>query len=459
VLNHLSRRKRAELIGGAALAACVVSLGLTSVTAAGASNLPPGNTVIIGSGSQTAYALMTSFDDLFNQSQGCNEVASSTQTQSLSFNCAGSTDGSGNAVGLPADEGENPLNDVALQETPLGGTNGLKQLEQQVPVLCLPSATTCTASEPTSFATTVRNPLPTDPPGLNFVNYAKDAISWFHFTEVNGTATPSATIKSLTLTDLYDIWSGAYTNWNQIPGVTGTSGTICVYVTNTGSGLYSLWQTDLGFSTTALNAYVDGLTSLSGCGTTGSETYAQSHTIEQNEDASIIANGDEANAIFFFSNGRFKQTCKVVCGGSPVPGGGTSTSVLGKINGITLNNTNILNNKWPAVVFLSNVYSDGLTGSATPIANQATLNYISEDGFLCKPQTSDGNDILDPITGVWYHKEITNLINGDGFVPLTLGPEGTVTTPANLSAPYNGYDLSGTDPTGYCRVGTTDGNA
>lgn len=455
--NPLSRRKRAGLIGGAALAASVVSLGLANVAPAGASNLPPGNTIIIGSGSQTAYALMTGIDDLFNQSQGCNEVATGSETQSLSFNCAGATDGSGNAVGLPANEGENPLNDVALQETPLGGTNGLKQLEQQVPVLCTPSATTCTSSEPINFATTVRNPLPTDPPGLNFVNYAKDAISWFHFTEVNSVATPSSTITNLTIPDLTNIWDGTYTNWDQIPGVSGGNANICVYVTNTGSGLYSLWQTYLNIP--ALNSYVNSLTNPpAGCGTNNSETYAQSHTIEQNEDASIIANGDEANAIFFFSNGRFRQTCKVVCGGTTVPGGGTSTSVLSKINGITLNNTNILNGKWPTPVYLSNVYSDG-SNSSIPVASQATLNFVSEDGFICKPQTSSGSDILDPITGIWYHKELTTLYANEGFVPLALGSEGTVSNPAVLTAPYNGYDSSGTDPSGYCTVISTDGNS
>jgi hypothetical protein len=227
-----------------------------------------------------------------------------------------------------------------------------------------------------------------------------------------------------------------------------------VYVTNTAAGVYGLWQTYLGIP--ALNAYVDGLTTLSGCDTPSGVSYATSHTIEQNEDGSIIGNGDEANSIFFFSNGRYKQTCKDTCGGSPIPGGGTTA--LPKINGVTLNNTNIINGKWPTDIFLSNVYSDGSNGSI-PVASQATLNYVSEDGFLCKPQTSGGSDILDPITGVWYRKEIQNLINADGDVPLTLKAEGTVANPAVLTSPYNGYDSSGTDPQGYCRVATTDGNS
>jgi len=438
VRDLLSRPRRVGIIGGTAmLAGSLASLCLANIAPAGASNLPPGNNIIIGSGSQTAYALMTGLDTLFNGSQGCNEIASGTQTQSLSFNCPSG------AVGLPANQGENPLNDVALQEPPLGGSNGLKQLEGQVPVWCAPSVTTCTASDPINFATTVRDPLPTDPPGLNFVNYAKDAVTWFHFTQVNGVATPSSTITSLTIEDLTDIWNGTYTNWDQIPGVSGGNAPIALYVTNSGSGLTSLWGNYLGL--TNVQAYVL------------SQPDAATHVIEQNEDASIIANGDEANAIFLFSNGRFKQTCKVVCGGTPVPGSGTSTAALGLVNGVSLNNTNILNGKWPTDVFLSNVYSDG--SGSVPAATQTTLNYVSEQGFLCKPQTSGGSNILDPVTGIWYHKEITSLIAAEYFVPLALGKEGTITNPAILGSPYNGYDSSGTDPQGYCRVTTTDGNA
>jgi len=446
------------------LAASVASLSLAGITPAGASNLPPGNTVVIGSGSQTAYALVTGLDDLYNGSQGCNEIATSSETQSLSFNCpSGASITTADNVAAQ-DTGENPLNDVALQEPPLGGSNGLKQLEGQVPVLCTPSAASCTSSEPINFATTVRNPTTSDPIGLNFVNFADDALSWFHFTKVAGVATPSSTISNLTIPDLANIWNGTYTKWNQIPGVTGKAKPICVYVTNTGAGVYSVWQTALGL--TALNAYVNSLTTLTGCGGVGH--YASTHTIEQNEDSQIIANGDEADAIFFFSSARYQQTCKVFCGGTKPPGTtGTKTSPakLGSINGTALTSANILSGAWPAIVFLSTVYSNGATGSTIPTASQATLNYASEDGFLCDPQTSGGNDIIDPATGVWYRTEIQSLLTDEFFVPLsttTAGPisEGTVDTPALLNTPYNqAGQTSGVDPQGYCHVATTDGNA
>jgi ABC-type phosphate transport system substrate-binding protein len=464
VSNLFSRHRRVGLFGGVTvLAASVASLSLASITPAGASNLPPGNTIVIGSGSQTAYALMTGLDDLYNGSQGCNEIAASGETQSLSFNCP-----SGTSITTPdnvaaQDTGENPVNDVAIQEPPLGGSNGLKQLEGAVPVLCTPSAATCTSSEPINFATTVRNPLPTDPIGLNFVNFADDALSWFHFTKVAGVATPSSKVTSLTTLDLEKIWAGTYTTWNQIPGEHGTNKPICLYVTNSGAGVYSVWQSALGL--TALNGYINTLSTVPGCG--GAGNYAATHTIEQNEDSQIIANGDEANAIFFFSYARYQQTCLVYCGGTKPPGTTstkTSPAKLGEINGVTLSDANILNGTWPVPVFLSTVYSNG-KGSGLPVASQPTLNYASEDGFLCNPQTTGGNDIIDPVTGVWYRTEIQNLITGEFFVPLsttTEGPfaEGTVDAPAVLTSPYNqAGQTSGSDPNGYCLVSTTDGNS
>jgi hypothetical protein len=402
---------------------------------------------------------MNGFDDLYNTSQGCNEIyqADDSGSQDLNFNCPSTVTTTADNESVD-DTGENPVNDVALQEPPLGGTNGLAQLEGQ---------TVVSNGAPVNFTTTVRNPLATDPIGLNFVNYATDAISWFHFTKVGGTATPSGSVKTLSTTQLAEIFdptafgSSGITNWDQVAG--GKSAPICVYVTNTGSGLYSLWQSYLGL--TKLNAYVNSLTTLSGCG--GAGNYANTHTIEQNEDQQIVANSDEANAIFFFSYGRYEQECKTglkVCGSTGTPfAPASSTTALGEVGGVKLTAANIsIDGDWPTKVYLSNVYSDG--SGAIPVASQATLNYVSEFGFLCNPQTSGGNDIIDPATGIWYHTEIQDLITGEYFQPIPLDPEGIVQTPAVLNAPYNqagqtsGGAAGSTNPSGYCRVASTDGN-
>ncbi len=402
---------------------------------AGAQTTTPANNIVVGSGSATAYPLMVSLDDLFNAGVGCNLIAASGTTQPLDFSCP-----TGDSS-LPAANGENPTNDVALEEPALGGSNGLKQLEDQ--------GTASTKAAPINYATGVRTPLPTDPPGLNFVTYARDAVSWFHWTEVNDVYTPSRKVKSLSIAQLAGIWDGSITNWDQVGG---TNGAIDVYVTNSGSGLLSLWNNYLGGSSYNAQTYV----------LSQGSAYSSTHIIEQNEDASIIANGDEANAIFFFSNGRYHLSCsKHVCGGSVVPGAGPTHDGLGEINDVPLTSANILSGAWPTLVYLTNIYSNG-TNAAIPAATQPTLNFISEDGFLCKPNTDDGTTTgtptLDPNDGLTYRSEIDKLITAAGDVALPLAAEGTVDAPAVLTSPYSDNDSSGTDPQGYCRVVTTDGN-
>lgn len=419
---------RRVLVVGAMAAAVAASMAVSGN--ADAQTTTAANNIIVGSGSQTAYSLMVSLDSLFNASPGCALLATSG-TQPLNFSCPSGTSG------LPAANGENPTNDVAVEEPPLGGKYGLQQLEDQ-------GSGVSTQTAPISYATGPRGPLSTDPPGLNFVTYALDGVDWFHWTEVKGKATPSAKVTTLTNAQLAAIWTGQDTNWDQVGG---KNAPIDVYVTNSGSGLLSLWDSDLG----GINAQQYVISK----GT----AYADTHVIEQNEDASIIANGDEANAIFFLSVGRYHQTCATVCGGTKVPGKGASTTALGEINGVAPTSANILSGSFSFLVRLSNIYSNG-TNSNIPAATQATLNFASEDGFLCKPQVSGGKAIIDPNTGVSYRTEIDNLIKAAGDVPLPLQThgEGVVDAPASLSAPYSAYDSSGTNPEGYCLVTTTDGN-
>jgi hypothetical protein len=137
--------------------------------------------------------------------------------------------------------------------------------------------------------------------------------------------------------------------------------------------------------------------------------------------------------------------------------------------------TTILNGTYPVPEDLYTVYSDG-TNSDIPVASPATLNFASEDGFLCKPNTvngtASGTQILDPITNKTYRSEIETAIKGQGFFPLdgldenVPFKEGTPTTPADAissftSSNYYQYDTpptSGGQEVGYCNVVTTDGN-
>ena len=237
----VSRFLRRHRTGG--LLALAASASIASLAVAGpigATLAPALNHLIIASGSQTAYTVVQQLDDLFDGSPGCTLVAPPGTAQPLNFGCVTP------ATSLTGGNTENPYNDVAIEEPPLGGRNGLLQLEN------LGTGRRTTAY--IDYATGPRLPVASDPPGLNFVSYAKDALTWFHFTQVNGARTPSAFIRSLTPAQLADIWDGTYTKWAQIlnpkTGKAYYAGTAPIrpYAANAGSGLLTLWNSDLGGS-------------------------------------------------------------------------------------------------------------------------------------------------------------------------------------------------------------------
>jgi hypothetical protein len=237
------------------------------------------------------------------------------------------------------------------------------------------------------------------------------------------------------------------------------------------------------------------------------------HVIFENETASILANGDEANAIFFFSFGKFSQICTPnpsFCSGST-----TSTFQLGDINNIKVDKATIATqlpgstgSVFPVDRLLYNVYSNGSNPDIVP-SSTAALNVVSEDGFLCKPSTSSD---VDPNTGKTYLSEIDATITAQGFFPIPLSVEdgqgattglfastgtgiphpawttgalstsnynsanesffpardqdtdgtavsGTYNGVLNGGTVQNGVVASSTAPVGYCITLTTDGNA
>jgi hypothetical protein len=426
-------------------------------------------------------------------------------------------------------------------------------------------STTATASSTTDSVTTValQNASPLDSArssrapnlttgssagdnkGLNFVAYAMDGVSWFHWTASapEGTApsktgpaavaTPSASVVNLTVAQLHAIYTNSlsctvggstYTeNWicvqpnsvTQLAGGTfqnhclaGPSSAcpydapIAVYIAQNGSGTESTWASALGLTGT----FPFG----------GGENTA--HTIFENETESIYSDpaNDEADAIFFFSYGKFNTVCPGAaatptvfgsagyCGTKPASGLNSGTAVaLGEMNGVAVNQATIANqlpnatsctapeNGWtfaggsttlknanssfvvssldgdtitdlttpgniapgtavkkiitspslkmkatsptagtsavagdqlefctsifPGDRLLYNVYSNG-SNPDIPQSSSATLNAISEDGFLCKASTASDND---PNTGNSYLSEIQSIIHEQGFFPLT----------------------------------------
>jgi ABC-type phosphate transport system substrate-binding protein len=501
--RHVARAPRA-LLAGAALAAAAAAGLMLSALPAGAAVTNPANNVIVGSGAQTSYGVMNQLNSLFNTAPGCQQFVgfpNATTPQELNFSCVVAPTTTANP--------ENPYSDVAIQEPPLGSSNGILQLGDSGAhgATAVGSGVSINVAQNVNFATSARAAGSSDLEGLNFVAYGADALSWFHYTEVGKVNTPSSGVTSLTQAQLKGIWDGQYTNWNQVGG---TNAPIVVFSAPEGAGVQSVWKTFIGtdpsLSTQQVNCYTP---------TGGSNTCVGPGIIGQNEDASMVpstfAGGQSgyvlknkiwaksgvatqkqirADAIYYFSYGVYTMSCgkkDLTCGGSVLPTG--TTNALGQINGISASESSTLDGQFPVIHYLSNVYSNGFNPNI-PAATAATLNYVSEVGFICNPNKAGTSNVVDPLTGVSYLSEIQSAIEAAGFYPLSAGMEaGTVnTTPIDEGAvphtasalltsgsggagtsaegysayaPFDQVATSSTtgDPIGYCVTSDTDTNA
>jgi hypothetical protein len=447
MFRSLRVRRGGAVVAGAAIAMSGLSLAFAGSAGATTYLNPPAT--IVGSGSNTAYTLMSGLSTLFNSSPGCDLTASTTNNGTMQ--CATGT----YVVGGDGENGsnaaaENPYNDVTVQEAAVGSGNGVKQLY--------------TAGDfPINYARS--SAIPANSHGTsaqNYIEYAIDGVSWIHFTEASGAKTASAKISNLTTAQL----SAIYDNDADctVKGVSYTENWICVgaktpapidcYVAQTGSGTEKTWAADIVGGVDAAPCLSDEAV--------GS---AASHSgLFENELAAMFTpggtwnNGDEADAIYYFSYGKFASLCTTKsCPGVP---SGYATA-LGSINGIAASKTSIqgttgdgVPGDFPVIRYLSNVYNNTSTGT-NGIATQQTLNLVSEYGFLCKPGTETD---IDPLTNVSYRSEIESTIDASGFFPIDSSisspfSEGSLATPANITDPlFQEIDpnYAATDPSGYC---------
>jgi hypothetical protein len=244
------------------------------------------------------------------------------------------------------------------------------------------------------------------------------------------------------------------TTWANVFGTPCSAETspIYPYWAQNGSGTESTWAsaTGAGFPGTSSN-------------------WPSDQIIFENETTSILRNAATTpigDVLFFFSYGKFNKVCtstistatpstdkstNPLCAGtstSTVTGAKPNQVELGtEANGIVLNQGSInaqLPGQEAASYFadrlLYNVYSNG-SNPNIPATNAATLNAISEDGFMCKPSTA--NDV-DPGTGDTYLSEIDNVITSQGFFPLpglqVEDGQGDATTP--IVYPNPGYSTT-----------------
>jgi len=471
------RGARGALAVGASLAAGALTLGAFAVPAGATGLTNPANTTMVGSGSSTTFFMMQAMDTLFNSSPGCQEFVpfpAAATPQELDYSCAGPADtppqpiiqqqtASGVANAIP----ENPFNDISVQEQPLGSSNGIAQLEDQGAHGATANSfgTLISVANNENYARSSRALSTNDLKGLNFVAYARDGVPWFHYTLIKTVATPSGAVTSLTQPQLLAIYNGTDTNWSQVGGA---SGPIVVFSAQEGSGTQSTFKSFLGIDPSSASNPVNCYTPKG-----GSKTCVGPAVIFENEDAQIqpsaftstqagfvtknptwglsgkaTTSQIKKDAIFFFSAGKYAVQCKpkagADCGGSPLGTG--NKNALGEINGVAATEANILTGTFSDDRYLYNVYSDG-SNSNIPPADAATVNYVSEIGFICNPNKGNSAAAVDSLTGSTYINEIQSIILAAGFYPLSAGaPSGTVNQTEIDEGPVTNAGNPGSNP-------------
>jgi len=452
MIRSLFTRRR-----GTAVAAATIGMASLSLAFAGTAGAAPSSTQMVGSGSQTSYATMTTLTDLFNNVAGCDLTASTSIPSTL--NCGTSsfvagTPGGEQGFNVAAD---NPYNDYSVQAPAIGSGNGVTALQ---------AAAAGTPTQPIEYARSSAHKGGTQ---QNDVQYATDGVSWTTFGTIGATKTAQAKVTNITLTDLIAIWNGTLTC--TVKGVVYTENWICegaktaapmdVYVAQTGSGTYSSWQSALGFSKTHPGGVENTGMEAGWVANGGSPaTLISAHeNLFENQMATIAAQPDAKDAIYFMSFGKFTTTCpgtKPVCAGT-----GKNVTTYGHINGVTASKSTIQGTgggggvTFPVTRGLYNVYNNS---TATVPATQATLNFIGENGFLCKSSTASE---VDTQTGVLYRTEIENAITANGFFPLDVSgapfaegspPAPGTITDAGYAASDNAPTNTGTTHNGFCLV-------
>ena len=436
MFRKLFTRRRGVALASVAFGLSTAASGM-SLAISGAAGA---NTVIAGSGSNTIYQLDVGLSDLFNSAPGCNLSGGSPQP--LDFSCP-TPYATGGVVNQPGEDGEtatleNPYNDVVYQEPALGSGNGVHQIQGNAG---------SGDGEPSTISYARSSALPANSHGAttnNYVQFAIDGVPWTHFVDTvsGGVKTPTATstVVTLTLTDLQNIYNDHVSC--TVGGVNYTQDWICFgapasthidcYMAQAGSGTEGTWAAAMGVSATppCLQDEEYGPNGVSGTGS-GQAAAAASHAgLFENEVSSITSpgsqyyNNDINQAIYFFSYGKFIVECK----SGKCPGASNVVTAEGEINKIKPSQTTIqgkgggIPGTFPILRYLSNVYNNssatGAPGTVSAPANQATLNFMSEYGFLCKASTATD---IDPYTGYNYRAEIEATLLANGFFPIDTG--------------------------------------
>ena len=392
--NKFSKVAKA-LVAGLIVAGGLVATSLPS----SATTTPPTtmDSILIGSGSDTTYDMMKAIDKVYAGANGCATIWYTGETQPFDGSCSSNDLASGNGTDKTNYAWVNDGHTVISQRYPVGSGNGVKELCYQGK----------SGVRNVNFARSSSSSS-TSCSDLTYVGYAKDAVSWYHATkDASGNATTSAAVADISKADLKKIYDGTYTKWSDLNGlaknaagelVTGLSDNLIkVYTAQTGSGTVDYWKSNI-------------VAAKSGALTTGQE----------NAPVAIFDDGNEADAIYFMSYGRYKQAARIT--GTPDAYFGNAVSSkyplaadsLGKIDGVAPTNESLVASSG-AFPLARTVYN------VTRFPSAETTKYVGATGFLCS--TTIGA-IKDRISGKTYRSLIEEAILSEGFVPLPVGSTG-----------------------------------
>jgi hypothetical protein len=365
---------------------------------------------------------------------------SSSNTQNISVNATSTHAGTALNYSLDLSVTENYAHDQATSAYFLGSGNGRAQL----------CGKGTAGFAPIDYARSSALPGTPECTGLKFVGFARDGISWEAFNIAgsginnggllmsNGTgscAGTGGTTKRYCMTQqqikqIYGVFTcdsnpatpnHRIANWSDVGG---GNVPIVVYTPQDGSGTRSTWDTFLGGTNKSVSC--DGVTDPF----TGNPVTIK--RIPENSNYSILSS-DKSGAIFPFSYGLWNSQVKAHLTLAQNTG-----AVFGVVDGIVASATSLQDNatipfpysRWIYNVYCSATDKNGAASTCAATAgpsSAATVNYVGETGWLCKPPkgTVDPNatpinwpsgHTVDPVTGKNYAAEITATITTGGFV-------------------------------------------
>jgi len=407
----------------------VAAVGITTITGglvanpAEATNFTPNKSadwIRIG-GSDTTEGVVNRLSLLYNESPGCVLAGTPQNLDGRCFDFDSATAGiqeqyQNDASGNPTDKA-NTDHDVAFGYFAVGSGTGITQLTQRgnagVQVL--------------DVARSSRAPRASDADGLRFFAFAKDAIPWVKFP-----GAPAAAVNSLTTAQITNVFSGCApavqpdvdktanggnndgtADWGDIGGV--TSAPLVVWAAQDGSGTRSTFDGFLGSGKNSTNCIPTAKKDNNLANgerrifENNAEPIVNSTAVDCNDVAGSLASCT-ANSIFYYSIGRWNTS-------------GGQTSILGSItvanNPVAPTEANILNDSYPYARFVYNAIRNDTFASG--LASNAIRNFVSANGFICKAAAASATN---PKTNNNFRTDVENVIRGEGFIPLPIGPTG-----------------------------------